>query len=552
MKRCILLALLFIVLLYGNSTNVLAYYPHALPEGRNYLSQDNFETVDDYYQTIEPFLVIPNTEYLLTIPCSYKMSRNPETLVTFFMDSEEIDSLSYDGFNYVTYSGFMVDYVTFTTPEDCNYLALEFLDGEGFFIETTNQSGIMLEEGVVYSGYEMYLPGTIVDTDAPYFQSAGTVISYVDTPISVAEIQSGLIAYDAIDGDVSESIVLKTDNYTAYCDTLGTYSLVFSVADTSLNEKEITIQVSVVDVVKPMFSPIDTVIAVYPNAYSEADLLAMMQASDNYDGSLTSEIQIMTNGYQANSQVLGTYPVEFSVTDSSGNQAFYTMDIRVVDEEAPILSGTETIVVGYDQCLTPAGVKETLCVIDNYDAVSDLSIELVEDTYSLHHRSLGEYQMVFQSTDSSGNTSTKTVLIEVVDQIPPVVYYDFAVIQTYTDRVLTIQEITTLLTHSKEIDQNKTYQVVVEYDSYSRHMTTPGTYHLSLTYEDESGVVTIKELQVVVKEKPETSIVSPELETVPDRLPFFQNVRNLVIGGLVLLLAATNILWVFLLKKRKI
>ena len=539
-------------IVFGFFTNVLAYSPHYLPGGDNYLCADNFHTVDGYYQTMDPFLVKPDMEYLLTIPRSYMENGYPETHIEFYNNAELVDSMDFLPQNYQLLFEDNVAYVTFITPSEGNYLSLSFFEGEEFFVDATESSGIMLEEGSIFDGYEVYSPGTVIDTDAPYFQSAGTVVSYVDDPITVSEIQSALKAYDAINGDVTSRIQLVTDNYTEHDDTIGTYTVVFSVSDLSDNTNEITIQVTVVDMVEPVFTDIGLVKAVYPTAYTEEALLAMCHASDNYDGDISQSIDVVSNDYSVSSQILGRYEVELSATDSSGNTAFYTLEIDVVDEDAPIFSGISSVVIGYDELLTEAGIKADISVIDNYDSLESLSIELIEDTYTAHHRILGNYQMVFQTVDSSGNTSSKTVSIQVIDQIGPVVYYDSAVIQVYTDRVLTLGEITSLLTYSKEIDSNKTYQVTVDYDSYSRHKTTAGTYHLSLRFEDESGQIMTKDLQVIVKERSGIPVETPETKPETMDAGFFQHPQQMILGGLGALCVGTNLIWWKILRKKKI
>ena len=557
MKRYCLLMILLVGLLGGFLTKVYAYSPHFLPGGENYLSQDNFQTVGEYYVTINPFLVKPDCEYLLTIPRAYMENEDPETMVEFYLNQDYEDCLEFTPGDYTFHETYNVAYLTFVTPSQCNYLTLSFLEGSSFFLyeegpeEDLKLTGIMLEEGSIFDGYETYVPGTIIDTDAPYFQSAGTIVSYVDDPISVQEIQSALKAVDAIDGDVSQNITLVSDDYTAYQNILGNYTVSFSVADASNNQNELTVNVTVVDVVKPVFSPIGIVKAVFPNTFTDQDLLGMMQASDNYDGSISQAIVIETNHYSASSQIVGQYEVLFSVTDSSDNQAAYTMTIQVVDEEAPVLSGIETILIGYDQLVTPDEVRSQLSVIDNYDSVFPPAIELVSDTYTTSHSTLGFYQMVFESCDSSDNRSTKTVFIQVVDQIAPVVYYDLAVIQVYQDRVLTLQEITTLLTYSKEIAPNENYQVHVDYDSYSPHAGTPGVYHLSLRFEDKEGKLFQKELEIQVAEKDETWIETPDITPQPASPGFFQTNSPMIFWAMGALLAGSNGLWWMILKKRK-
>ncbi len=549
MKKNLFAAILVAVIAICFTNNVFAYSPHYLPGGDNYLSEDNFEISGDYFVSSEPFLVKPYTDYTLTFTRDYE-TQGPVIYMEAYENGTLTDEYEYTYLSFEYDETYEVFHIFFKTESNTNYLSLRFPYAP--FFTTFGMNGFMLEEGTTYDGYEAYIEGNLMDTTSPYFQSAGTVISYVDTPISVGEIQSALKAYDAIDGDVSSSIIVTEDNYTASCFVLGTYTIIFAVADSSGNLSNIEVNVQVVDAVNPMFTDIGLIKAVYPNSYSLENIIAMLSASDNYDGDISSYIVLETDGYSANDQILGIYEMEYSVTDSSGNTAEYIVQIEVVDEDCPLFSGTTSIVIGYDSIISAAQVKSGLSVTDNYDLSSSLSIELLSDSYTNNHDILGNYEMVFEVYDSTGNRTEQVVNLSVVDEIGPVVYFDCSIIQVYNDTVLSLGDIAYLLSKTNEINAFENYNVIVLYDSYSRHASTPGTYHLSLEFMGDSGQILTKNFQIRVNERPIDYYYEALDVGEITMISFWNNYKwYLLSGGLTGMLFISNLFVIIFMKKKK-
>jgi len=491
----LLLSMFSIVLI-----SVSAYSPDYLPGGKNYISSDNIIKVDEIVSTISPFLVKPYTEYTFSVSRDYTSGRTFIGSISFYDNDTFLSELSFDDstLDFITYDLFAT--LTFTVPAGANYLSFEFRDN-GDYVSGTELVGVQLEEGNVMTAYEPYIQGSIIDTSSPYFIGSGTIISYFDQPITIAEIQSSLTAYDDIDGDLTANIVVLEDNYSANMNLLGTYEVVFKVADSSNNSTQITINVEVVDILPPVFSVIGTVTAVYPNIYTVPEIILMLSASDNYNGDVSGSISLVDDNYSANASFTGSYQMDFMVSDASGNVAYYTQDIIVVDNQGPVISGTDQIDIGYNQSLSVDTVKSGLNVVDNYDDSSILNIVLDSDDYSINHNQLGEYSMQFSVTDSSGNKTTKIVTINVIDSIGPMVYLDSSIIQVYSNTVLALPDFAKLLVKTNELDKTQDYLISIRYDSYSKFANVPGTYHMYLDFEDGYGKITSKDFQIRVVDK---------------------------------------------------
>lgn len=530
MKKTIFAIILVLSLLFVSTISVSAYSPHYLPGGKNYISSDNVRKVGSNISTINPLLVKPYTEYTFSVSRDYTDGADFEVVIYLYNNLNLVDELVYN------ISSMRHDEVpnhahfTFLTPANVNYIAFTFNDNGSNYISGEELYDVQLEEGVVGTPFESYIRGAIIDTSAPYFIGGGTVISYFDQPITSEEIKDALTAYDDIDGDLTDNIMILEDNYTDFIGVLGSYTIIFSVSDNSGNTTHTTVNVEVVDILPPVFTEIPEIIAVYPNVFSVEDIIFMLSASDNYDGDISSNITLVRDDYTDNAHKIGTYEFEVSVIDSSGNETYYIQQIKVIDNEGPVIIGTENIQIGYDKVLNPEAIKSSLSVIDNYDDEDDLVLVLESDSYSPNHNRLGTYIMRFSVTDSSGNKSYKTISIEVMDEIGPTVYFNSSVIQVYSDTVLGLPDFAKLLIRSKELEKNQNYFITIRYDSYTRHANKPGTYHMYLDFEDGYGRVISKDFQVKVLDKKYDYIFFYE-EQIEDRSNPFRTSLIYMAGG---------------------
>jgi hypothetical protein len=526
--------------------NVFGYEPNYLPGGKNYISKDNYiyTSADSGLNPLDPFVVKPETTYTLSFP-ELLFSQAFEVEILMYHNDVQTATLYFMDIDFDTDDiGVETAYTSFDTPVDVNYMEI-YLYGVNMEDENIIPN-IQLEEGDQATVYEAYIEGTMIDTTSPYFQSSGTIISYVDQPITVTEIQNSLSAYDKVDGDVSTSIALVNDGYTDYMDTLGIYDLSFSVSDLSGNTSEIIIHVEVVDVLAPVFSDVTEITAIYPNTLTTAEIIAMLSASDNYDGDISSQITLSNDNYSENASIIGSYPMQFSVSDSSGNTTDHDVLIHVVDQEAPMILGDESLVIGYNNYYSEATMLSSLSVSDNYD--QNVEIIITSNNYKNNAETIGEYTVVFSATDSSGNQTEKTLTVFVVDEIGPMIYLDLSVIQVYSDTVMTLPDFAQLLTKTHELDPEEDYLITVKYDSYTSHAEIEGTYHLQLQFEDVNGDIFDKDLQINVIDKGSDAIIFGYVEEDMNFVEIYQ--EEIIYSGAALLFVLSNLSWFIVWRKK--
>lgn len=212
----------------------------------------------------------------------------------------------------------------------------------------------------------------------------------------------------------------------------------------------------------------------------------LLYAYDDIDGDVTSRIVIENDGYTANKTTLGMYPILFSVTDLSGNEATITIYVKVVDAVAPTITGPNTLNSNMSAPLTMADIKGTQTVSDNYETIASNKIQVVsEGGYDPTKK--GVYNVQLSVTDSSGNVGTKTVAVTVKDDIKPVITGQ----SSYTkgqSAILTIDTIKAGLSATDNSDGNiPLANIQVVEDNYTGYGTTKGTYTIKFQVTDSSG-----------------------------------------------------------------
>lgn len=238
---------------------------------------------------------------------------------------------------------------------------------------------------------------------------------------------------------------------------------------------------------RPGFSGQETFATNVSDAKPLSHFLQYIKVFDNVDGDLTDQIYIITDNYTTNKNVLGTWSVKLGVEDSAGNVSEFTFNIQVADITAPVINGnTSKVQISYTETYNITAFKNTLTVSDNYDTIANSKITIKSDGYTSNKTNLGTYNIVFEVADNSGNTSTFTKQIEVVDNIAPT----WSGQNSYTKdatAVLTVDTIKAGLTANDLKDGNRTAFITVKEDNYTGKGNRVGTYSIIFEVADTKG-----------------------------------------------------------------
>ena len=263
---------------------------------------------------------------------------------------------------------------------------------------------------------------SIQDTNKPVITLLG------DNSITIIQgttyTDAGATAYDQEDGDLTSQIQITGNVNT---NVVGTYVLNYNVQDNSGNSavtvtRTINVNPSIpIDTHAPVITLLgnEIVNVAVGTIYTDAGATAY----DQEDGDLTSQIQITGN---VNTNVVGTYVLNYNVQDNAGNSAQEVTRIVNVftpgDTTAPIITvitpqenkeykqsdltlEIQINEVGEARFRLDNGVKMAM----NYNGFSSGILTFTYDV-SLNNQA---HEVTFYATDAAGNTATKTVFFSV-------------------------------------------------------------------------------------------------------------------------------------------
>lgn len=249
---------------------------------------------------------------------------------------------------------------------------------------------------------------TIVDTTKPEL----ILISYVPvievhTPLHLIDLYQYIVdVYDNYDELKRLEVYIQSD---LLIDTIGQYSVTYTIKDQSNNITSKNLKVMVKDTKPPLVTISKALIF---EVFIETDPLAMyFYIEDNHDNFIHLEIKYQ---HQLNLEKLGIYRVEVKVKDRSKNEATYLFYAEVVDLSSPEIEGLDALII---TDFKAPNYIERINIKDNYATHRELDI-FIEDSH-IDYEKIGMYEIEVIATDPSGNTSKKVIDVLVVDIIPP-------------------------------------------------------------------------------------------------------------------------------------
>lgn len=176
--------------------------------------------------------------------------------------------------------------------------------------------------------------------------------------------------------------------------------------------------------------------------------------SDNLTQAKDLKVEIYpVDGIEVDTNKVGTYQINYKISDKAGNYAVETRTINVVDKAAPeIIFPDNVIGLNNNELYFDAGCEFTLdglvSVKDNVDPNPELRItgityyggpEAKDNIYGKTEEFLtkgldtkltgkanncGRYNIDYEATDASGNKSTRTLLVMFIDKVAPTISID--------------------------------------------------------------------------------------------------------------------------------
>lgn len=225
-------------------------------------------------------------------------------------------------------------------------------------------------------------------------------------------------------------------------------------------------------------------------------ILSQVKFVDEVDGDITPVV--VQDNYSSNKNRVGKWTIQVKATDKAGNTGTGTIEVRVQDKTAPIISGKTTYTSNMSSPITREYIESQLSVSDNVD--SNVSLTLVSDGFTGKENVSGNKTIVYRATDSAGNTSKDyTITINCVDDIKPTITGESNYTTSYKV-ALDINNIKSALTLKDNLTTNLSLEEVS--NNYRGNESIPGTYHI--VYRTTDGVGNISDpftITIVVDDK---------------------------------------------------
>lgn len=261
----------------------------------------------------------------------------------------------------------------------------------------------------------------VKDVLAPDTTDKTASVSYADTfnLSNYLSTQAKDMFADNYDSDEDLTIVIQNDDYTANKTIVGDHVVQFKATDTSGNVSYAELTISVYDDVIPTFSGPASITKATTETLTLSEIKAMLSANDVIDGSLTSSIQVVTDDFTGRGNLVGSYDIQFSVTDAAGNIAYHTVTINVVDDIPPVFYVKDGYFISVSSAvdLTISDVIDILEITGQItvDGTGGITVTTLLDEYTGNENTAGIYAMSFNVTAVNGEESVYSVAIEVLN-----------------------------------------------------------------------------------------------------------------------------------------
>lgn len=343
--------------------------------------------------------------------------------------------------------------------------ALYYLEDESLKF-VSNDEEVYIES---FTNFKMYF---VKDTEYTKVNDNLVLIVNVDHPTELTELNSLFGAWDNYNGNITDSITVIEDNYSAHMHVTGFYTVTIEASDQSLNKKSFTYTVWVKDLEAPEVEPLEDIYVSYTESLDIMTLLDQIVATDNYTDDL--DISINDENYSGNEQTVGTYFIEYMIDDFNGNAVTIRQNIHVIDDVPPVITGQFYHLMEVENFIRPNDMLSPMRATDAIDQ-EPIKVYLISTTYVKH--TVGTFIAIVGAKDIYGNESTAEIIIEVKDSTAPEFFIKIPQINLNPSHVYSVDEllglVESLLTFSYS-------DIEIVENNYAGNEHKPGVYLVTL------------------------------------------------------------------------
>jgi alpha-tubulin suppressor-like RCC1 family protein len=332
---------------------------------------------------------------------------------------------------------------------------------------------------------------TVTDTKAPIF-----------TPIEDQFLDYGndtnidwLDYYTDLADNSGKDIEVIIDTDIDY-DNLGDYTVTMTFIDESGNESKDQFNVQILDMSAPSFDIIQS----QEFEENEVDSFDWLTLVNNLYDNYTTEIHLEVVTNTVDFTAVGDYVVTITAVDEFFNFYSQTFEVSVLDTEPPIFDV-------YNQEIESGQFDDInwIYYIENAKDDSNGLLSFSEVADNVDYDTPGTYEVTVKVSDQSGNETSKTFEVAVIDTTPP--EFDITIEAREGDINWT--------EYVSNITDNSKGDFVVEEVEDNVIYNQPGLYTVIVSVSDESNNTAYRTLNITVVDtiKPQVSL-NPSLDSI--------------------------------------
>jgi hypothetical protein len=240
---------------------------------------------------------------------------------------------------------------------------------------------------------------TVVDTTTPTIVTPQNIVSEAVNP-TLNFIHLGEL-------DASDSVDIESiSNDKPIIFPFGDTTVIWTVTDTSGNISQAVQVVTIIDTTAPDVSPPSDIIT---EATDLSNNVVELGEATAYD---IMSIESITNDAPEFFSV-GETTITWTATDSSGNSSTVTQTVTIIDTITPSITAPDSITV--------EATSADFNVVELGEAIYDDLVDISSITNDApEFFPVGETTITWTTTDSSGNSSTATQFVTIIDTTAPV------------------------------------------------------------------------------------------------------------------------------------
>lgn len=266
------------------------------------------------------------------------------------------------------------------------------------------------------------------------------------------------------------------------------------------------------------------------------EIKSYLRAYDDTDGDVTDSIIVYEDNYTSNKHKLGLYSITFRATDSNNNSTDFIVNVQVIDTDGPLIDGTLEVFTKISTKTEITTILNGVVLSDNYDSSDVVTLDIVEDNYTPNYNKVGTYQIKIKATDSSGNTTNGSIIVNVEDDIKPVIS---GVGEHTKSNALNVDlsEFINQYTASDETDGDITSKIEIVSDDYTPNQYNAGIWDVVISVKDKAGNKTTKTIKIEVIDK-----IGPVFYVDRTKIVIDLSINSLNLNNIISTLQASNII----------